>query len=81
MIGIGFALTGTLRLDDRAEERAFVALLRGLCAQRGVPFDAVSAQQVAERFFPSDQLEHHAGPGARWSRQPRRTSASRCPSA
>jgi FMN phosphatase YigB (HAD superfamily) len=64
MIGIGFALAGTLTLEDRAEERAFVELLQALRLRQGLPFDESGARRIADRLFPSDQVEHDARPAA-----------------
>jgi FMN phosphatase YigB (HAD superfamily) len=60
MIAIGFALAGTLTIEDRLERWAFVELLRTLGSSCSVPFDEPLAVRLADDLFPAHRVEHHA---------------------
>lgn len=64
MIAIGFALAGTLTIEDRLERWAFLELLRGLASQRSVPFDEPLAGRLADDLFSADRAEHDVRSGA-----------------
>jgi len=51
MIGIAFALTGTLLADNGLEHKAFVGLLERLSSAHGAKFDRESATAAADRFI------------------------------
>lgn len=64
MIGIAFALTGTLTIEDRLEREAFLHLLSSFAARLGRAFDETLARRLADDLFPGGQAERDALPGA-----------------
>jgi FMN phosphatase YigB (HAD superfamily) len=64
MIAIAFALAGTLSIEDRLEQRAFLALLERLTRERRLPFDETRVQRVADELFGAGEAEPDAQPAA-----------------